>query len=133
MKKISITFTSGIIICLLFYIIHLHNELDSYTKNREIKGTFQTITLGMRDSHYIVFDTGSNECYWYKQNTFFNEGEYMKLDNENIYKLTFNDVNMYFLDYNETAILINNEEAINLTKISNVPTYIGIENLKNPK
>lgn len=133
-KKIIIISIISVFICLLFYILHLQTELAVYTKSREIKGTFQTITVGMRDSHYIVFDTETNECYWYKQNTFYNEGKYKKLNNENIYMLTFDEENMYFIDYNKNdAILINGEEAIKLIKIADVPTFIGIQDLKNPK
>lgn len=130
---ISILSILIILISLSFNTLRLQTQLNSFTKSRDIKGTFQTVQSNELGSQYIVFNPETTQCYWYQQNTFYEEGKYFKLNNENIYKLEFGDVDMYFLDYDKNAILIKNEETIQLKKIANFQDFIGIDNLKNPK
>lgn len=108
-----------------FTILKLHQQISMFQTEKQILGTFITEENTLIHAQYFVVDQEKN-AYWYQQQGFYKEGSVERLNERNVYKADFEDNSIIIVFYEDHLLLIDGDHAVNYSRISQTPQFIGI-------
>jgi hypothetical protein len=114
------------------FLIKTKNDLNKYVLNKNIKGTFMSISdisqnqTPDSNTQYFVFRKG--KFYRYIQFDIMEEGTYKNI-HDNVYILKGDNIDDYIIYTNESFYFYDRKEndVFKFLKISDVPTFINVD------
>lgn len=103
---------------------YLYLKVTKNNIKEPLIGSFST-NVSKPNSDYLTF-LDENTVVLYNQNNLYIEGSVESLE-DNIYRFTFTNEEIYAVYYGDKIILIYDETVEKYTKFSNVIEFLGIE------